>query len=94
MSAIHFDYVVDEHMRRYDVIGRNDTRLYDLNRLDDYRCSGCGHDRIEVRFAAISANSALSGGSSRKSRPSTSTVRLPSATVVPTPVAVNTPPSP
>jgi hypothetical protein len=48
MSAIHFDYVVDENMRRYDVIGRNDTGRYDLSRLDDYRCGGCGHDRIEV----------------------------------------------
>jgi hypothetical protein len=48
MSAIHFDYVVDEHMRRYDVIGRNDARRYDLSRLDDYRCGDCGHDRIEV----------------------------------------------
>src|SRR5215471_12810037 len=48
MSAIHFDYVVDEYVRRYNVIGRNYTRRYDLSRLDDYRCGGCGHDRIEV----------------------------------------------
>src|SRR5690349_948505 len=48
MTTIHFDDVIHEHMRGYDVIGRNDTRRNDLSRLDDDSCGGRGHNRVEV----------------------------------------------